>query len=619
VEVTSPSHRHRSIHAASAALALACLVACGTDTVVTQRRVVANVPAACAVGMQGFATYYPLGDFEPPPSPASLALSATGTPLTQLDADTRELVLSAQQGVSTWEGLGPVGATGDVNVLVLPQFQPCALTQGVGMRTGSSLGALGSGRALLAGGAVGRAGSPDYVVHLDTGALVQASPEISIPRTQATVTAFGGGGLVAGGLRADNLTPLSQAEVLEPDTDGFSTQVITLEEPRRGHAAVVLADGDTLLVGGYADMTDDNPLTTFEVVYAASGAVSETDVGPLNPVLTSPVAVRLASGEVLVAGNTQVEQDQATGLEWFDAEGHAENVMMQGIKAGASFALIALEGGGALAVVAPPTGAAPGFPTTWVVGADHSVTLLPTSLGSLTAPILFGGEGGAPLLWTGDRWLRWQAWPGGFGLAAGLEGVTSAIGDASATLDPGLAMWLDPMQQRLVALRIATTNAYSDDPAPFVTTDGTCGAPNACVAPDRLPGASGVTFTGGTGLTLVHGASAFVTDRTYADASIHVAFAAGHSPSLVLRDDEAVEHVIDDGCCAGLLTATGPAPVMDVERHGGTLTCAVDGAAASTCGVTLGAETRVSVGVRGALPSTPSIVQKIIVTRLGAP
>lgn len=598
---------------------MACLAACGKDTVVTQRRVVANVPAACAVGAQGFATYYPLGDFEPASAPASLSFSATGKPLAQLDGATRQLVLSAQLGVSTWEGVGPVGASGDVNVLVLPQFQPCALSQGVGMRTGSALGVVGSGRALLAGGAVGRSAPPEYVVHLDTGVLTPASPPLLHQRTQATVTAFAGGGLVAGGLRTDNGTALPEAQVLDPGSDGFTTEIL-LSEPRRGHAAVVLANGDTLLVGGYGDATASSPLTSLERVYATSSCVqggeecsTETDEGPLFPLLVDPVAVRLADGEVLVAGGAQTEGPNVTGLQWFGTMGEGQSIPMFPIPGGPPFALAALQGGGALVVVTPPPNPPASFKTTWVVGADRSVTAAASVQGSLTAPILLGGAGGAPLLWTGDRWLQWQPWLGAFGLAVGLEGVSANIGDARATLDPGLAMWLDPSQQRLVALRTATTNAYSEDPVAFLTPDDTG------VAPDSLPGVGGVTYTGGTGLTLPLGTSAFVTDRTYADVSIRVRFDAGQPPSVLLRDNQAALYFVDDTCCAGLLDASSPQPVMDIERHGATITCAVDGAAASTCPTTLGPAARVSVGVGGLRRGVPSLVEEIIVTRLGAP
>ena len=189
----------------------------------------------------------------------------------------------------------------------------------------------------------------------------------------------------------------------------------------------------------------------------------------------------------------------------------------------------------------------------------------------------------------------------------------SLVGDAFTSPDPGLAMWLDPARKQLVALRWGTDNAFSADPPSFLAQDSTG------VAPDALPAGGTATYTGAAGLVIAQGAAAFVTDRTYADVSIRATFQAGQAPFIVLRDDQGAAHVIDDTCCAGLLSAQGPAPSVDVERTGGTVTCAVDGAAPSTCSAGLSARARVSVGVQGAVPTTPSVVSEIVVKRLGAP
>jgi hypothetical protein len=442
-------------------------------------------------------------------------------------------------------------------------------------------------------------------------AQVPQDLELQIPRTQASVTAFGAGGLVAGGIALSGL-PTSDAQVFDPVKGGFTTR-LTLSEPRAAHGAVVLVDGRTLLVGGVGGADGKTPVPRMEIVDPAGGNGFEQGVAELAPVLTAPVAIRLASGEILVAGGTTVMGQAVTGLEWFTPGAQLSGVTLQTLPAGLATALVALEGGGALAVVAPPASAPEGFQTTWVIGADYAVTPAMPVPGTLTRPVLFGGAGGAPLLWTGDRWLQWQPWAGAFTSAPVLDNVPANVGDATASPDPGLAMWLDPARHQLVALRTDTTNAYSADPPAFLSSD------SSGVAPDRLPGGGSATFTGGTGLTLAGAANAFLTDRTYADVSIRVTFAAGQAPFVVLRDDLGAAHVVDDTCCAGLFAAQGPAPVVDVERTGGTVTCAVSDAAPATCGGTLDPAARVSVGVRGALPTTPSIVSEIVVKRLGVP
>ena len=576
-----------------------------------------NVPAACAVDGQGYATYFPLGDFEPPPPPPGPALSGVGKVLPQLDLQTRAVSVIASENDDTWEGVAPVTASGDVNVLVLPEARACALSTGVGARTGSTLGPIGPLRALLVGGdATGLTTPANFVVHLDTGVVepVDARRELLVQRQRASVTPFGAGGLVAGGVALSSGLPTADAQVFDAGAGGFTTR-LSLSEPRAGHAAVVLVDGRTLLVGGVGGADGETPVPRMEIVDPAGGDGFEENVALLSPVLSSPSAVRLVSGEVLVAGGTTVSGVAVTGLEWFTPQAGPSSVRLQTLPAGsvaARVALVALAGGGALAVVAPPASPPAGFQTTWVISADHAVAAGTSVQGSLTRPVLFGGAGGAPLLWSGDRWLQWQPWAGAFTGAPALDTGATSLGDATASPDPGLAMWLDPVRHQLIARRTDTTNAYSADAPLLVSGSGG-------VAPDRLPGAAGVAYSGGTGLTLAGGASAFVTDRTYADVALRVTYAAGQAPLVVLRDALAVEHVIDDRCCAGLFGATGPAPVVDVERRGASVTCAVDGAPPSACGASLDPSTRIALGVRGALATSPSVVSEILVQRLGDP
>jgi hypothetical protein len=580
--------------------------------VVTTRKVVANVPAACAVDGQGYATYFALGDFEPAaPSPGPY-FSQQGQVLTPIDAQAQALVVTASEHGSTWEGVTTVPPSGDVNVLVLPADLSCALTAQVGARTGSTLAAIGSERALLVGGTTPSVAS-DFVVRLDTGEVSQipGNLELQPPRAQASVTPFGAGGLVAGGFDVDGV-PTGDAQVFDPSAGGFTTH-ITLSERRAAHAAVVLEGGETLLVGGIGGADGKTPIPRLEVVDPVHGSAVEEGLSPLDPVVTAPVAVRLASGEVLVAGGTTVGGTPTTSLQWFASDASMPSATPQTLPAGSGFSILALEAGGALAVVAPPTGTPANFQTTWVIGADHSVTAAMMAVQALTRPVLFGGAGGAPLLWTGDRFLQWQPWSGAFTSSPVLDSAPANIGDAFASPDPGLAMWLDPARKQLVALRWDTDNAFSADPPSFLAQDATG------VAPDALPAGGTATYTGGTGLAIAQGAAAFVTDRTYADVSIRATFQAGQAPFVVLRDDHGAAHVIDDTCCAGLLSAQGPAPSVDVVRTGGTVTCAVDGAPPSTCSAGPDAGARVSVGVQGALPTTPSVVSEIVVKRLGAP
>ncbi len=579
---------------------------------VTTRNVIANVPAGCAVDGMGYATYFALGDFEPAAPPPGPYLSQVGQVLTQVDTRAQALVLTASENGSTWEGVASVPPSGDVNVLVLPQDLSCALTGKVGTRTGSTLAAIGSQRALLVGG-TGNPTPADFVIRLDTGEVTEVPTKLDLQhaRTQASVTPFGPAGLVAGGIDDVTNMPTSSAQVFDPTQGAFTTPV-SLSGARAGHAAVVLVDGRTLLVGGVG-ADGKTAVEQMETIAPGDQNGHVEGVASISPPLAMPIeALRLASGEILVAGGTTVEGVPATGLQWFEPDAVPTMFTMLTLPAG-PVSIVALDAGGALAVVAPQ-GAPAGFQNTWVIGADHTVTAAAMAVqGTLTRPVLLGGASGAPLLWTGDRWLQWQPWAGSFTSAPVIDSAPANVGDAFATMDPGLAMWLDPSGPKLVALRTDTSNAFSADPPAFLAQDATG------LAPDALPAGDTVTYTGGTGLTMSKGASAFVTDRTYADVSIRVTFVAGQAPFVVLRDDQGATYVVNDSCCSGLFGAPGPAPVVDVERTGATVTCAVNGETAASCALGLDAASRVSVGVQGALPTTPSIVSEIVVRRLGAP
>ena len=82
----------------------------------------------------------------------------------------------------------------------------------------------------------------------------------------ATVTTFGNGALVAGGIDAQGAGVLDEAEVYDPSLGGFDQQhPITLSTQRASAGAAVLVTGETLLVGGVgADGT--TALDSMEIV-----------------------------------------------------------------------------------------------------------------------------------------------------------------------------------------------------------------------------------------------------------------------------------------------------------------------------------------------------------------
>jgi hypothetical protein len=261
-------------------------------------------------------------------------------------------------------------------------------------------------------------------------------------------------------------------------------------------------------------------------------------------------------------------------------------------------------------VIAPPAGAPAGFQNVWVVDADCAIEPATAISGALSRPVLFGGAGGAPVLWTGDRWLRWAPFDAAFEPLDVLEQVPVLIDDATASPDTGLAMWLDTTAQSLVALRFDVRGEYSTVPPAMLTADA------SEMAPDRLAGAGVAAFdTTIGGLVLAPGASAFLTDRTYADVAIDVDAPTGEPVLVVLRDELGQELEVGGASCFGA-SAPGISSVH-VERRGASVTWSVAGGPSSVCGASVGASARLSLGLRGVSSASRSVARDLRVSRLG--
>jgi len=233
----------------------------------------------------------------------------------------------------------------------------------------------------------------------------------------------------------------------------------------------------------------------------------------------APSVLRLASGEVLVAGGADANGVAVLTLEWFSPDA-SHTKRTEDLVAGSARAYVALQSGGALAVIAPPAGADATFHNTWVIDPDGVLEAATSIEGALTQPALFGGAGDAPVLWTGDRWLRWQPWLGTFGALGARDAAPAHVGVVSASPDRGLALWLDSSntsEPRFTALRFDVRGEYSPLGGPLLVSDA------GDLSPDHLVTSGAVTFDSaldGGALTLEPGASAFVTDRTYADVRV---------------------------------------------------------------------------------------------------
>jgi hypothetical protein len=624
----------RGPRAAWACVAGACIVsgasavgACQKDPVVTTRSVTLHAPQACAPGLASlsadagaFAVYHALGDYEPAP-PVDGHLVDTGTLLPEIDPAARALLVDTTEQDREWQGVSPIAPTGGVDVLLLPAITPCALRGTVGA-TGATIGIAGQ-QALIVSGSSDRAPGT-AVFRLDTGAVDALPASPASVRTGSTVTAFGAAALVAGGISASGV--LGEADVYDPAAGGFVSPSIALSAPRYAAGAAVLATGETLLVGGIGE----DRMTALDSIEIVDPVTRKARPAPsrLAFARSGPTVLHLASGEIFVAGGVDSNEAAVTKLEWFSSDlSQAITSRTEDLVAGSARAYAALEGGGVLAVVAPPPNAPANFQNVWVIDPDGVPEPATPIDGPTPQPVLFGGAGGAPVLWTGaaagvpGRWLRWQPWVGAFAALEVLDDTPGRMmGPSSASPDPGTALWLDTTTAtaRLAALRFDVRGEYSTLSGPLLVSDTTD------VVPDRLPADGVLSFDPGAGhLTLdpgttAPGASAFVSDRTYADVRIEVDAPTGQPALVVLRDALGDEMEVGGAACAGTVV-TGAASTLTVERNGANITWTIADGASGKCTLGFDADARVSVGVRAAPDLVQSVVTNLRVTRLGTP
>ncbi len=623
----SPSSAVRLRRTGELLLSFAFAAGCGPAPRIEERRVTIHAAQHCPVSQDlAFSVIYGSGDFEPradAPPIVSLFLRDVGTVMDALPADTRSLVVDVSQiaqGIA-WRGVREVPSRGPVDVFVWEAGQRCFLTGNVERRTDATFGVAGRHLVVAGGRALDGSKVPStYVADLATG-LVQRLPfGLGTRRAHATVTSFGetaegelAPALVAGGEDPDRGGALASAEIYAPrrgapsDIGDFEGERITLSEPRTRHAAVTLVSGETLLVGGLGDRGE--LLTSLEVVEPRSRRVRTAGLGLLGVPRVSPTVLRLATGEILVCGGLDRDGKAVPTLEWFNPDGSPSSKRPRELVTGRDRAFVALEAGGALAVVAP-SDPNPDFRTVWLITADGTLEPgVPVDPAALDVVRLFGGPDGAPALWTGRSWMRFQPWLARFE-PIGDAPVTGPGGEAHASGDRGLALWLEDRGvdgMSIAGFRFATKTRFAVVPKPLLV-DGPGG-----LAPDRPSGVAGsaVQWVPGRGLELGPSANAFLTDVTFADFELDFEV-HGQPPLVVVRDETGAELEIGGISCALAQTAR---TALRVQRTGKRVMASVDGGAFA-CSAELETESvRVALGLRGAPTREISVARTLRIVR----
>jgi hypothetical protein len=604
------------------------------------------------------ATYFGTGDFLPlPDSESKAALNATG-PALGLPASTESVEINVTAGSVVWGGVSLVPASGQVSLLTLPILpvpSACQFTDSSGSGrgvvdspvSGSSAGLIDPQHALIVGG------QSAFVLDLGKGTINLPAPALSAARDFASITPFESGALVAGG--RNSFTTLQTTERYSPapngEIGGFS-EGPDLVYGREMHGAIALPTGETLLIGGVGGPSNE-PLQSLEIV--AMGKLLPIS---LHQARVNPTVLRLPTGQIFVGGGLDGLGGRALSTgEWLDGN-------LDALKAGSkssplvssslcdpesatppSWSFAPLEGGAVLAVSyeVPPKGM-PGscLSNVFVIrpGSAEPAPLLDPAPQPLSPMLLFAGARSMPLMVTEDSASRWDPWQDEF-VASPACGTSGAIQLPTGTVptttllaaDPGLALWLGS-DTAIYAARFDTRNIYSNDSQTLLA--GACD-----MAPDRLvfPSGSDVTFEPGIGLTLQNGASAFLTDATFADVSVRFTstFTADSSLTVLFRDnDTGTKFSVDLAPCIDPQVKQFPQDTTFlVERRGSLVTAGLvqdstaDAGAAvlSTCSVfglqagarvALEAGERVAVGFLG--PSSGlAKVSAVTVKRLGSP
>jgi hypothetical protein len=527
-------------------------------------------------------TYTGLGDFAQTSAAAEVAtLGSTSVVLPALPPATRQVVVTPVSDAGPWAGSALVSDAGGISLLALPLDRACPLSVQVNLaaQPGASIGAIDATHALLGGGTL-----PPFVIDLGRGAVTQLETSPSPPRSYATITPFGAGALVAGGSDAMKGTAQDTAVVYTsaaPSSGTFGAPIVLPSGQRTKHAAVALADGRVLLVGGVTDL--GQPVTAIDVFDPQNPTTPTTLSASLRTGRVAPTAFALPNGQVFVGGGTDAKGDPIASAEWLD-ESLAWLATQTMCSAATEQGFVGTEGGAVLAVV----GAAA------TTGCSNVHILLPsgvTDAPPLPAPgprlvRLFAGAQASPVLVTDTGALRFHPWTGAFASlgpsAAGLSLPTSA----TLAPTPGLALWLGE-DDNLWVLRDDTHGEYATDVThgPYLVTD------DLFTAPDQLPGAN-IGFDVASGATMSNGATVWLTDATFADVTASVVLPSGGAATLVLRDPLGKEVT-----CA--VAGAPPLASFGLTRSGGDVTATLGDAGGVACSGAVDASARVAIGVRG--------------------
>jgi len=571
----------------------------------------------------------------PTPTPAQLGLSALGDFPTsnstvkslsltaenvRLDfpSDTLALHARAQPETSNQAFIGfSERASAGLDFLLWPEGSACDLLGSSSYPAGLGGEALGFGSAsglLMIAGSEGFSssavvGALTFDARTGRSAVVDPRAAMREPRAFATVTGFGEKLLVAGGESPihESDSPASvlndTGEVYDPSTSSFEPDFVALAFGVTRHAATVLANGETALIGG---RTQASAASNFVQVVSPANRTSKL-LRTLSVGRSAPTVLRLEDGRLLVAGGEDADGSPIGALEWRDAEAGPLPAPFDGaIALPARFdrAYAALPGGAVLAVGGcedraadagedcasecergcPPRPSGPfaqRYDAFWIAP-DGALTQLSLPLRAGRPSLLPGSDGSPWLVADSDSnqptLYRFDPWHVEFEPVAtelGLEAQASARFVAMG-LDSFAWLSADARGVILGGLRWGTRSAFSSD-VPLVTLrDPDDPSRPAHLVSDHAPSAD-LTYEDGPGaLAFAPSASGraktcvWISDALFANFSAEFAFTSSQSPSLRLGSTEFVDPKAENGsggCQLPALSANSEGGRILLERR----------------------------------------------------
>jgi hypothetical protein len=613
--------------------------------------------ASCPIPTPALVDLKALGDFPATPNTSeNLSLAAENVKLA-LPLSALALEASAMPDFSDQTFIGYGTRSGDrLDALLWPRGEACDLSSGGSYPDKLGGQALGfgsnSGLVMVAGSNQTDSSSVVGALTFDTrtGESGEVDPRVrsvlSVARAFATISDFGPKLLVAGGENSlFESAPLNDsAELYDPATLGFESELLKLAVPRAHHAALTLASGEVVLLGGRGP---DSAASSFVEVVTPSTRGSKL-VDNLSLPRSEPVALRLSDDRVFVGGGIDRDGHPVPGLEWRDADATRQlKAPFDGsTKLPPRFdrAFAALPGGAVLAVggceerdqkpgedcsawcahgCPPEPDAKTGqrYGAYWI-SPEASVSALDFPLGA-AQPVLLPGSDGRPWLLANDsdaqgdpvaarrRLYRFDPWQQRFDRVAidlDLNDAQNAPQFVAAGSDA--FVWLDQRAKGPVlhGVRLGTRSTYSNDIDLIQERDAEDPTRPAHLVPDH-PTSPSLSYDS-VNASLSFSASepgaaspcVWLADAAFSNFSAQIAFTNEILPSLRvgslrLSDPASANH---DGACALPAPADAQGGTLSLLRSGTRLTlslgdarseCTVDAARLpiALCGSDLGA------------------------------